>query len=67
MWSNKLTELSKSEFIYGGCNVKNENGQFGFLISDIANSKFRITLLDSKEEVNFTSIFDLLEAGWAVD
>jgi hypothetical protein len=67
MWSERLRQLSKYQFEYGGCNVKNGKGQFGFLISNIANNEFKIALLDSNEVINFSSIFDLLNAEWVVD
>jgi hypothetical protein len=67
MWSNQLTELSRSYFKNGGCNVKSETGQFGFLISDRANNVYRIAIFNSDEVLDFNSVDGLIEAGWAVD
>jgi hypothetical protein len=67
MWSKILTELSKSYFKIGGCNVKSENAKFGFLIVDNANNLYKITIFNSEEELNFNSVDEMIEAGWVVD
>jgi hypothetical protein len=46
MWSKQLTELSKSYFRIGGCNVKSENAKFGFLITDNEKHLYKITIFN---------------------
>jgi hypothetical protein len=67
MWSKKLTELSRSNFEIGCCNVKSESGQFDFLIVDGVNRQYKISLFNTDEVLTFKSVNELLENGWAVD
>jgi hypothetical protein len=67
MWSKQLTQLSKSYFHIGGCNVKSETGKFGFLIVDNINRLYKISIFNSDETICFNSVDELIENGWAVD
>jgi hypothetical protein len=67
MWSKQLTELSRSYFEIGCCNVKSETGNFGFLIVDNTDRLYKISIFNSDEILIYHSVSELIEAGWAVD
>ena len=62
-----MTKLSKSYFELGGCNVKSDEGKFGFLIVDSENQLYKISLFNSDEILIYKSVNELIRAGWAVD
>jgi hypothetical protein len=69
-WSEELTELSEQYFYYDGVNVKTKKGDFGILNIDYQNKIWTINLLTSNTEninLTFTSVSEIIEAGWAVD
>lgn len=81
MWSKNLQELSRKMMQQPGCFVKSLSDEFGILITaDAVAGKYVILLrpLDEAEalledhempgkELTFSSIDEMIAAGWAVD
>jgi hypothetical protein len=67
VWSDRQTELSRELLNFDGVSVKSLNGEFGVLRVTGNPPAYTVFFYDEAKTAAFSSVEDLIKAGWAVD